>query len=274
MKNKVVIVTGGSSGIGKACAEAFGQAGCRVVITGRSAERLQAAQHELEQQDIEVLTIIADVSQAADNQRMVEQTLQHFGQLDILINNAGISMRALFDELDLAVVQQVMAINFWGAVYATKYALPHILKTKGSIVGISSIAGYRGLPGRTGYSASKFALQGFLEALRTELTYEGVHVLIACPGYTASNIRKRALVRDGNRQGETPRDESKMMSAKTCAQHILRAVERRKKILTLTTQGKLTVFLNKWFPGLMDRIVYNAIAKEKGTLLKKQAAQS
>lgn len=269
MKNKVVIVTGGSSGIGKACAEAFGQAGCRVVITGRNTERLQAAQHELEQQNIEVLMVTADVSQEADNQRMVEETLAHFGQLDILINNAGISMRALFNELELEVIRQVMDINFWGSVHATKYALPHILKTKGSIVGVSSIAGYRGLPGRTGYSASKFALQGFLEALRTELTYEGVHVLIACPGYTASNIRKRALVRDGNSQGETPRDESRMMTAEECAQHIFRAVKRRKKILTLTAQGKLTVFLNKWFPGFMDRIVYNAIAKEKGTLLKK-----
>lgn len=266
MKNKVVIVTGGSSGIGKGCAEVFGKAGAKIVITGRNQERLEEAKAELEAKGIEVLAIVSDVRREEDNHQMVEQTLAHFGKIDILINNAGISMRALFEDVPLDVIRQVMDINFWGAVYATKYALPHILKSKGSVVGVSSIAGYRGLPGRTGYSASKFALQGFLEALRTELIDEGVHVLIACPGYTASNIRKRALVKDGKAQGDSPRDESSMMTAEECATHILRAVRKRKKILTLTRQGKLTVFLNKWFPGWMDRMVANAVSKEAGEL--------
>ncbi|MGF1533005.1 MAG: SDR family oxidoreductase [Bernardetiaceae bacterium] len=262
MHGKVVIITGGSSGIGLACAEVFGRAGARVVITGRNKENLEIATKSLIDKNVETLFVVGDVRNEDDNRRTIEATLERYGQIDILINNAGISMRAFFEDLDLSVLRQVMDINFWGTVYATKYALPHIIAQKGSIVGISSIAGYRGLPGRTGYSASKFAMQGFLEALRTELLPDGVHVLTACPGYTASNIRKVALVADGSSQGETPRDEAKMMTAEECAQHILRAVQQRKKILTLTTQGKLTVFLNKWFPGWMDGIVYRAIEKE------------
>jgi dehydrogenase/reductase SDR family protein 7B len=269
MKNKVVVITGGSSGIGKALAEVFGKNGAKIVITGRDLQALQATETELKKQGIEVLAIQADVSKEADNYAMAEKTIKHFGKIDILLNNAGISMRALFEDLDTAVIRKVMDINFYGAVYATKACLPAIKETKGSIVGISSIAGYRGLPARTGYSASKFALQGFLEALRTELLYSGVHVLIACPGFTASAIRQRALAKDGSSQGESPRDENQMMTAEECATHIYHAVVNRKKILTLTTQGKLTVFLNKWFPSFMDKMVFNAMAKEPDSPLKK-----
>ena len=155
-----------------------------------------------------------------------------------------------------------MDINFYGTVYAIRSCLPEILKNKGSIVGISSIAGYRGLPGRSGYSASKFAVNGFLEALRTEMLKKEVHILTACPGFTASNIRQRSLVKDGSAQGESPRNENTMMSAEKCARHIYLATVKKKKIIILTRQGKLTVFLNKWFPGWMDKIVYNAMAKE------------
>ncbi len=177
-------------------------------------------------------------------------------------------MRALFEEVDLDVVRKVMDINFYGVLYATKYCLPEILRNKGSVVGISSVAGYRGLPGRTGYSASKFALNGFLEVLRTEMLKKGVHVLTACPGFTTSNIRKRSLTRDGSLQGDSPRDENSMMSAEECADHIYRATVKRKKIIVLTTQGKVAVFLNKWLPGFMDTIVYNTMAKEQDSPLR------
>jgi short-subunit dehydrogenase len=193
---------------------------------------------------------------------MAEETIRRFGTIDILINNAGISMRALFSEVDLTVVKKVMDINFYGVLYATKYCLPEITKNKGSVIGISSIAGFRGLPGRTGYSASKFALNGFLEVLRTELLKTGVHVLTACPGFTASNIRKRSLTKDGSQQGESPRAEEKMMTADECADYIYRATVNRKRTLILTTQGKLAVFLNKWWPSLADKMVYNVMAKE------------
>ena len=263
MKDKVVLITGGTSGIGKALAFAFGRAGASVVITGRNEENLQATGEALSAQHIENLALVADVSREADCARMVSQTISRFGQLDILINNAGISMRALFLDLDLAVIRQVMDINFYGTVYATKYALPHILQTKGSVLGISSIAGYRGLPGRTGYSASKFAMHGFLETLRTEVLEKGVHVMIACPGFTASNIRNTALTAQGQVQGQSPLDEGKIMSAEEVADRILKATRQRKRDLVMTTQGKLTVFLNKWLPGLTDRLVLNHFKKEK-----------
>ncbi|EJF11067.1 short-chain dehydrogenase/reductase SDR [Pontibacter sp. BAB1700] len=205
----------------------------------------------------------------ADCERMVTETVNRYGKLDVLINNAGISMRALFQDLDLDVLRKVMDINFWGTVYSTKYALPHIQTAKGSIIGISSIAGYRGLPARTGYSASKFAMHGFLETLRTELLHSGVHVLIACPGFTASNIRNTALAADGQQQGETPRDEQKMMSAEEVADRILQATIKRKRDLVMTTQGKMAVWVNKLFPSLADKLVYNVMAKEKDSPLKK-----
>ncbi len=269
MKDKVVIITGGSSGIGKACAEVFGKAGAKIIITGRNEVSLTAASQALSSQHINNLAVVADVSIEADNHKLVTQTLQQYGRIDILINNAGISMRALFEEVDLSVIRQVMDINFYGTLYATKYCLPHIIQSKGSVVGISSIAGYRGLPARAGYSASKFAMQGFLEVLRTEMLHRGVHVLIACPGFTASNIRNASLTKDGRAQGESPRDEEKMMSAEEVAHHIFLAVQKRRSYLILTLMGKLTVFLNKWFPTWMDQIVYNHLAKEKDSPLQK-----
>lgn len=268
MKDKVVIITGGSSGIGKALAQHFGKHESKVVITGRKKEDLDQAIAYLEGEGIECMQHQGDVSNEEDNKRLVESVIERFGGIDVLINNAGISMRALFEETDLDVIRKVMEINFFGAVSATSHCLPHILKSKGSIIGISSIAGYRGLPGRSGYSASKFALNGFLESLRTELLKTGLHVLTACPGFTASNIRKRSLTKDGTSQGDSPRAEEKMMTAEECARYIYNATVKRKKTLVLTTQGKLTVFLNKWAPGMMDKIVYNAMAKEENSPFK------
>ena len=179
-----------------------------------------------------------------------------FGRIDVLINNAGISMRALFNDADLAVLKKLMDVNFWGTVYCTKYALPQIIGTKGSVVGVSSIAGYKGLPGRTGYSASKFAMNGFLDSLRIENLKTGVHVMTACPGFTASNIRNTALAKDGSQQGESSMDESKMMTSEEVAKLIANGVESRKRILILTFQGKLTVFLSKFLSAFLDKMVY------------------
>ncbi|GAB4401253.1 MAG: SDR family oxidoreductase [Microscillaceae bacterium] len=268
MQGKVAIITGASSGIGRALAFALGQKGVKVVITGRKPEPLEQTRAELEKNGIEAQAIVADSSQEADNARMIEATLQHFGKIDLLICNAGISMRALVEDLDLSVIRQVMDINFYGTVYAIKYALPHLLASQGTIVGISSIAGFRGLPARSGYSASKFAMHGFLEALRTELLRKKVHVLIACPGFTQSNIRRVALTKDGKAQGETPRDEGAMMSAEAVAAYIVRAMEKKRRYLVLTRQGKFTVFLNKWWPALMDKLVYKALAREANSPLQ------
>ncbi len=268
MKDKVVIITGGSSGIGKALAEVFGKHGSKVLITGRNKAALEAVINDLKSQNIAAVGFQGDVSIEADNAKMVKAALEAFGKIDILINNAGISMRAPFKDVELDVIRKVMDINFYGAIYATKYCLPEILKNKGSVIGISSIAGFRGLPGRVGYSASKFALQGFLESLRTEMFKTGVHVLTACPGFTASNIRKASLTADGTSQGESPRAEEKMMTAEECASLIYKATIKRKKYIIMTTQGKFTVFMNKWFPGFMDKMVYNVMAKEENSPFK------
>lgn len=268
MKDKVVVITGGSSGIGKALAEEFGSHGSKILITGRNKSELEKAVDEISKKGIVIKGFQADVSSEEDNKKMADEALGVFGRIDILINNAGISMRAMFEEVDLAVLRKIMDINFFGAVYATKYCLPEIKKNKGSIIGISSIAGFRGLPARTGYSASKFALNGFLECLRTELLKTGVHVLTASPGFTATNIRKRSLTNDGSAQGDSPRDEAKMMTAEECAKHIYNATIKRKKILVLTAQGRLTVFLNKWLPSLTDTMVYKVMAKEANAPIK------
>jgi dehydrogenase/reductase SDR family protein 7B len=267
MKNQVVIITGASSGIGKALAFEYGRQGAIVVITGRNQTKLNEAAAELQAADIQELAIVCDSSSEEQTRKMIQDVVDRFGRIDLLINNAGISMRSMFETVDLQVLKQVMDINFWGTVYATHAALPYLKQSKGGIIGISSIAGYRGLPVRTGYSASKFAMNGFLEALRTELIGTGVHVLTACPGFTASNIRNASLTGDGSIAGETMREEDKMMSAEEVAFEIRKAYEAKKKTLVLTFQGKLTVFLNKWVNSLMDKLVYNTLKKEKDSPL-------
>ena len=268
MKDKVVVITGGSSGIGKALAVKFGMEGSKIVISGRNMEKLLEVEKELKAQQIQVVSVTANSASEVDNGILINRAYKEFGGIDVLICNAGISMRALFQDVDLNVLKQVMDINFWGTVYACKFALPHLIKSKGSIVGISSIAGEKGLPGRTGYSSSKFAMQGFLESLRIELLKKGVHVLVACPGFTSSNIRNTALTATGMVQGESPLDEGKIMSAEEVANYIYNAVKTRKRDLVLTTQGKLTVLLNKFFPAFMDKMVLKHFAKEEGSPLK------
>ncbi|MCB9360901.1 MAG: SDR family oxidoreductase [Flavobacteriales bacterium] len=268
MKNKIVIITGASSGIGKACAEKFGEMGAKVVLAARNLENLNDTAAQLKNKKIDVLAVQCDVAKKEDCEKLINETVQKYGQIDVLVNNAGISMRALFNDTDLSVIERVMNINFWGTVYCTKYALPYLLKSKGSVVGVSSIAGYLGLPARTGYSASKYAMQGFLDALRTENLKTGLHVMVACPGFTASNIRNTALSSDGSAQGESPRKEEKMMTAGEVANYIYKGVVNRKRTIVLTTEGKLAVFLGKLFPKFIERQVFNKMAKEPDSPIK------
>jgi short-subunit dehydrogenase len=263
--NKVAVVTGGTDGIGKALVEALLAQGAKVATCGRHHDKLYRLQAQYPSYPLH--TVVADVSNENDCRHFIESTIQTFGGIDILINNAGISMRALIKEASIDVIRRVMDINFFGVVYCTKYALDSLIERKGTIVGVSSIAGYRGLPGRSGYSASKFALQGWLEAIRTELASDGVHVMWVCPGFTSSNIRNAALNKKGEQQGESPMDENAMMTAEECAGHILSAVKNKKRTLVLTFDGKRTVFMNKFFPGLADRFVRKFFFKE-GKLVK------
>ena len=269
MKDQVVVITGASSGIGLALVHECAAQGATIVMAARNVQKLEEVAADLQKRGLKCLAVATDVSREEDCKALMEAAVKAFGTIHILINNAGISMRALFADLDLKVVKSVMDVNFWGTVYCTKYAYPYLLQNKGSLVGVSSIAGYKGLPGRTGYSSSKFAMNGFLEVLRIENLKTGLHVLTACPGFTASNIRNTALTADGSVQGESPRDEDKMMSAEEVARLSVKAIQKRKRELILTTMGKMTVWLNKRFPAMMDKMTYNHMAKEENAPIKK-----
>ncbi len=265
-QDKVVVITGGSDGIGKALIEALIPQGAKVATCGRNHDKIYKLQ--MEYASVMLHAVACDVSNEAECRRFIESTIETFGGIDILINNAGISMRALFEDCDTSVTRRIMDINFMGAVYCTKFALSSILENKGVIVGVSSTAGYRGLPGRSAYCASKFALQGWLESLRTELMHKGVHVMWVCPGFTASNIRLAALDNHGDARGETVLNEGGLMTAAECARHILRAIEKRKRTLILTLLGKVTVLLNKVVPSLADRLTYRHYYNKKGEFVK------
>lgn len=264
-KNKVVVITGGSEGIGKALVHAFLEDGAKVATCGRNFDKLYQLQTQYPNKPL--LTHAADVSKENECNQFIQKVIKVYGTIDILINNAGISMRALFEETELETLRKLMDINFWGAVYCTKFALPFIIENKGSVAGISSIAGFRGLPGRSGYSASKFALNGWLESLRTELADSGVHVLTACPGFTASNIRKVALNKDAQPEAESLMKEEKMMSSTECAAYIFKAIEGRRRTLILTNQGKEAVWLNRLLPSLADKLIHKFYFKD-GNLIK------
>ena len=268
MKDKVVIVTGASSGIGKATALYFAKKGSNVVLAARSEGKLKAVEEEISKEGGSCLSVPCDVSKPTDCENLISKTVEKFKKIDVLINNAGISMRAIFNETDLSVIREVMDINFFGMVNCTKYALPYILKNKGSVVGVSSIAGYVGLPARTGYSASKYAMHGFLDALRIENIEKGLHVLVACPGFTASNIRTSALTADGTAQGESPRSEAKMMQPGEVATDIYKSIVNRDQSFVLTSEGKLAVFLSKWAPKFLQRMVFREMKKEPDSPLK------
>ena len=268
IKNKVVIITGASSGIGEATAYAFAKQHCKLVLAARNIEKLEGVKKKCVVLGAECLVVKCDVSNEEDCKKLIESTIHQFNTINILINNAGISMRALFADLDLSVLKHLMDTNFWGTVYCTKYAIPFLLKEKGSVIGVSSVAGIKGLPGRTGYSASKFAMNGFMDSLRIENIKTGLHVGVICPGYTASNIRNTALNKDGNSQTETPFDESKLMPASTVADEIIKMIEQRKAEVVLTSQGKVTNLLNKFFPRFLDKMVYNVVSKEKDSPFK------
>lgn len=265
-QDKVVVITGGSDGIGKALIEALIPLGAKIATCGRSHDKIYKLQ--MEYAAVMLHAVACDISDEEECRQFIESTIETFGRIDILINNAGISMRALFTDCDINVTKKVMEVNFLGAVYCTKYALPSILENKGTIVGVSSTAGYRGLPGRSAYSASKFALQGWLESLRTEMLHSGVHVMWVCPGFTASNIRLAALDSHGATRGESVLNEGSLMTADACAHHILKAIRRRKRTLVLTLLGKVTVFINKMAPSLADRLTYKHYYNKKGEFVK------
>ena len=266
-QDKVVIVTGASSGIGPASAREFGQLGARVVMAARSYDKLLELAPSVAPAG-RVLCVKCDVSVEEDCRAMVAAAVERFGRIDILVNNAGLSMRAMFKDLDLKVIHRVMEVNFWGTVNCTKFALPYLLEAKGSVVGVVSIAGYSALPARTGYSAAKYAIRGFLDTLRIEHLKEGLNVLTYAPGYVSSNVRNAALTADGSPQGQTPLDEGKLVSAEKCAKQLARALRRRRSEVVLSPLGRATVIAHYFCPRLLDGWTYSYIARETGSPFK------
>lgn len=262
LEGKVIIITGASSGIGRSLALECARRNARVVVAARREELLTDLARQVEEFGAEVLVVKADVSIETDCENLVNKTVERFGRIDILINNAGVSMRALFEDVEIDVLRRIIDINFWGTVYCTHYALPWLLKSHGSLIGISSVAGFKGLPGRTGYSASKFAMQGFLESVRTENRKRGLHVLVVCPGFTRSEIREKAFTAKGNPQGVSPRNESNLMDPAEVARKTIRAVLRKRRLLILTIEGKFIIALQRLFPTMLDGIVYRQMARE------------
>jgi short-subunit dehydrogenase len=272
MKNyfsdKVVIITGASSGIGRATAIEFARHGCKVVLASRSESKLIQLKDELNAFNKDVTSVVTDVSLQEDCRKLIEKAIDLHGKIDILINNAGVSMKAVFADADLKVLHRLMDVNFWGTVYCTKYALPFLIQSRGSLVGVSSVAGFHGLPGRSGYSASKFAMQGFLETIRIENLKNGLHVMIIAPGFTSTEIRKHALLADGSEQGESPRDENKLMSPEYVARWIRRGIKYRLRNKILTWEGRFTALFQRIIPHTVDKAYYEALSKEPNSPFK------
>ncbi len=268
LKDKVIVITGASSGIGEAMGREYAAAGAKVVLAARSVQKLQLIAGDIRAKGGQAAICGVDVTNPEECRRLIETAVAEFGGVDVLICNAGISMRALFDDVDLEVLHRLMDVNFWGAVNCCKYALPYLQASHGSIVGVSSVAGLHGLPARTGYSASKYALTGFLETLRIENLKKGLHVMIACPGFTASNVRFSALTSDGSPQGETPRDEAKMMTPEQVAHFVERGIIKRKRLCLMEIEGRATHFVKKFAPAFLDRMFYLVMSREPDSPLK------
>lgn len=262
LNGKVIVITGASSGIGEAMSRLYSRLGAKVVLGARNEEKLSLLVQMICSEGGEATYVATDVTKEEDCRRLIAKAVEAFGGVDVLICNAGISMRASFDEVEMSVLHRVMDVNFWGTVYCAKYALPYLQTSKGSLVGISSVAGLHGLPGRTGYSASKFAMTGLLETIRIENLKKGLHVMIACPGFTASNVRYSALTADGSAQGETPREEDRMMTAEEVARRVAEGIIKRKRLCLMESEGRAVYFVKKFAPSLLDNVFYRVMSRE------------
>ncbi|MFC1996724.1 SDR family oxidoreductase [Chloroflexota bacterium] len=256
----VVIITGASSGIGRELAYQLADQGAWLSLGARDKKRLQDVATECQQRGARTLITQTDVTDQAQCQKLVACTLRAFGRVNTLVNNAGISMWALFEELqDLSIIKKIMRVNFFGSVYCTHYALPHLKKTRGRIVAIASLTAIHGVPTRTGYAASKHAVKGFFDSLRIELAGSGVTVTVSYPDFVATEARQRTLGFDGQPIGESPIDEDKVMTAENCVQILVTAMEKRKREDKQTMKAKLGPWGKLIAPGLIDKIAQKAV---------------
>lgn len=259
-KDKVVCITGSSQGIGKATALLLGSYGASIALNGRNPEKLQKAHDELTAQGIDCHSVVADISTKEDCKRIVDETVQHFGKLDVLINNAGIASRGRISESDPEAWDQIMQINTMGVINTTYFALPHLEKQNGSVIIISSMAAKVGVPGHAGYSASKMALTAYAKALQIE-AHNKVHCGLVYVGFTANENQKQILKPDGTYEAIPQRKGLKLASREDVAKRIARVIVDRKKEITLTVLGKLQHILLKFAPS----VVYAMLKKSYKT---------
>lgn len=264
----VTLITGASDGIGAEMAcqlAATHKAGAALVLAARNADKLQAVARRCEALGAQTLVVPTDVGVERECRALVDAAVQRFGRIDALINNAGMSAQALLEEVraeDLAWYEQLMRINHWGSVWCTHAALPHLKASQGRIVAVSSLAGLVGVPGRTAYSATKFAMTGFFEALRAELRSAGVSVTTAYPGVVATQIRHRGYNAAGQAAGASGLKEDDAMSVEECARLILDGMQRREREVVMTFKGRLGRLLKLLAPGLVERMALNALKSE------------
>ncbi len=263
-KDKVVIITGASSGIGKELALRFSKSGSRLVLASRNLDKLKQVEIELKKFNENILIVKTDVSNREDCKNLIEKTIEKYKRIDILINNAGITMYSRFDEVeDIEIFDKIIKINYLGSVYTSYYALPYLKKTKGIIVGISSLTGKTGVPTRTAYSASKHAMAGFFDSLRIELKESGVNVIMIYPGFVKTDIRKNAFGKDGKSIKSSHISEKGIMSVEKCVDIIIKAIIKRKREVVMTLRGKTGQFLKLFFPSIVDVIAKKSIEKGK-----------
>jgi short-subunit dehydrogenase len=265
-KGKSIIITGASLGIGKVLAIELAKKGANLTLAARDRKNLGETVEQCLKVGGKAIAVITDVAEIKDCQNLIEQAVKAYGQIDVLVNNAGISMWARFEDIkDLSMFEKMIKINYLGAVYCTYYALPYIKKTKGLIVGVSSVTGKTGVPTRSGYAASKHAMHGFFDSLRIELRGTGVGISLICPGFVATGIRDRALGVEGRSIGQSPRDENQNnMSVEECVQLMIDAMEKRKRELIMTTKARLGQWIKLLAPEIVDTIAEKAV-KEKGS---------
>lgn len=261
-RGKVVVITGAAGGMGTALSRRFGRAGAKVAVTDVDGDSVQTLSRILTSEGIENIPIRLDVTDGKACQRAMEEITDCFGVIDLLINNAGITHRSAFEKTDSDVYRRVMDVNYFGSLYCTKAALTQLIKSKGQIIVMSSIAGFAPLLGRTGYSASKHALHGFFDSLRAELKGRGVGVNIVCPGFTATNIECNALDGDGRPTTHPQSKVGKAATPESVAEAVYQAACREKRLLVLSTVGRLTRMMTRFFPGLYERIMARSLKSE------------
>jgi NAD(P)-dependent dehydrogenase (short-subunit alcohol dehydrogenase family) len=261
-KDNVVIVTGASRGIGKELALVLAGLGARLALGSRNEQVLNEVAAECRLRGASVLVVPTDVTDPAGCRRLVDQTVQAYGRIDSLINNAGIGMWARLDDVqDLTIFERVMQTNYLGSVYCTYYALAHLKQTHGRVVSVSSVAGKTGVPARTGYSASKHALVGFFDSLRIELAPAGVTVTLAYPDFVATGARFRNLGADGQPVVNAPPYAKNTMTGEACARLILRGIAKRQREVFVNLRGQLSPFAKLLAPTLVDRAARRATEK-------------